>query len=60
MPNVHSGKRGDQFVTVKVITPTKLTKRQKELLTEFGLTEKLDSGGTFFDKFRKNMKDIFT
>jgi molecular chaperone DnaJ len=33
--SVHTGRRGDQQVIIKVETPTKLNKRQKELLQEF-------------------------
>lgn len=36
VPSLRSGSRGDQIVTIHVETPTKLTKRQKELLSEFG------------------------
>ncbi|MEM2094235.1 MAG: molecular chaperone DnaJ [Candidatus Bathyarchaeia archaeon] len=36
MPNLDSFGRGDQLVRVKVRIPTKLTSRQKELLTELG------------------------
>jgi molecular chaperone DnaJ len=36
--------RGDMIVEIKVITPTKLTKRQKELLKEFGEIERNKSG----------------
>lgn len=35
VPNMRSGARGAHIVTVHVETPTKLTKRQKELLQEF-------------------------
>ena len=35
MPVVHSHSKGDLFVEVKVHTPQKLTKRQRELLQEF-------------------------
>jgi molecular chaperone DnaJ len=35
VPNVRTGARGAQIVTIHVETPTKLTKRQKELLLEF-------------------------
>ena len=34
-PNVRGYGHGDQHVKVRVITPTKLTDRQKELLKEF-------------------------
>ena len=33
--NVHGRGKGDQLVKVKVVTPTNLTERQKELLREF-------------------------
>lgn len=32
----HGNNRGDQFVRVKVLTPTRLTGKQKDLLKEFG------------------------
>lgn len=35
VPRVHSHGRGDQYVRIKVAVPSKLTHRQKELLTEF-------------------------
>ena len=35
LPNVHSGKRGDQIVKVIVSTPKKLSKKQRQLLEEF-------------------------
>lgn len=35
VPHLRTGARGSHIVTVKVATPTKLTKRQKDLLTEF-------------------------
>jgi len=34
MPNVYSGNRGDQIIILKIITPKKLTRRQKELFEE--------------------------
>lgn len=33
--SLETGRRGDELVVIKVETPTKLTKRQKELLKEF-------------------------
>ncbi|WP_100398294.1 molecular chaperone DnaJ [Bacillus sp. FJAT-44742] len=35
VPNVHGRGYGDQFVKVQVVTPKKLTEKQKELLREF-------------------------
>lgn len=35
VPNVRTGSRGAHIVTIQVATPTKLTKRQRELLQQF-------------------------
>lgn len=35
LPDPRTGVRGSQYVTVRVVTPTKLTPRQQELLAEF-------------------------
>ncbi|HEU5187484.1 MAG TPA: molecular chaperone DnaJ [Candidatus Saccharimonadales bacterium] len=35
VPNLRSGARGDHIVTIHVETPTKLSKKQKQLLEEF-------------------------
>lgn len=40
VPHTHSQARGAHIVTIIVDTPTKLSKRQKELLQEFGSTKK--------------------
>lgn len=40
VPNLRSGDRGAHIVTIHVETPTKLTKRQKELLQQFTETSK--------------------
>ncbi len=56
MPSVRGSQRGDHHVTVHVIIPTKLNKRQRELLEEYGR-----AGGdaieerSFFDR----VKDAF-
>lgn len=59
-PNVRGYGYGDQHVKVRVVTPTKLTARQKELLREFNeisnnepLTENDDS---LFSRFKKAFK----
>ena len=45
VPHLRGKGRGDMIVVVKVVTPVKMTKRQKELLQEFGeLEAKKDSG----------------
>jgi molecular chaperone DnaJ len=38
IPSVRGGGRGDQFVTVRVVTPTKLTDEQRALLRQFAGT----------------------
>ena len=48
MPSLHGSEKGDQMVTVHVIVPTKLNKKQKELIQELH-EEKPQQG--FFKKF---------
>ena len=54
MPSVRGTSRGDLLVTVHVVVPSKLTKRQKELLEEFAR-----AGGdaveekSFFERFKE-------
>jgi len=38
IPSLRNGSRGDEFVTVKIQTPTKLTARQRELYEELAAT----------------------
>ncbi len=59
VPVVHSSVRGDQLVTVKVVTPQSLTARQKELLREFADIEKLQNerGHNLFEKGFEKLKD---
>ena len=45
--------KGDQIVEVLVVTPSRLTERQKELLREFAEIEKEKSEGGFFKKLWK-------
>ncbi|MBO0993993.1 molecular chaperone DnaJ [Bacillus sp. SD088] len=59
VPNVRGYGTGDQHVQVKVITPTKLTEQQKQLLRDFAEL----SGSTpdeqhesFFDKVKRTFK----
>jgi len=57
MPSVRGGAKGDQLVTVHVVVPTKLSKRERELLEEYAR-----AGGdqieekSFFDR----LKDAFS
>jgi len=56
MPSVRGGAKGDELVTVHVVVPTKLSKREREILEEYA-----QAGGdqieekSFFDK----VKDAF-
>ncbi len=46
-------RRGDHYITVRVVVPTQLTQRQQELLTELGQSlgsDKLGKEKGFFDK----------
>src|SRR5699024_7326927 len=59
-PNVHGRGHGDQHVQVKVVTPTKLTDKQKDLLREFneiGGNDSVDEQDTFFNRFKKAFKN---
>jgi molecular chaperone DnaJ len=55
IPSLKGGQTGDQLYAIKVQIPTKLTARQKELLTEFakesGMVMEADGDG-FFDKMK--------
>jgi len=57
--NVHGYGTGNQYVTVKVVTPEKLTERQKQLLREFAeisgdIPE--EQGSSLFDKIKKKFQ----
>lgn len=57
--NVRGSGTGDQHITVKVVTPTKLTEKQKQLLREFAAIsgDSYDEGDlSFFDKVKKAFK----
>lgn len=52
--DIRSGKPGDQYVHIKVKTPTNLNKTQKELLTQFQKEEESKGSGSWWRKtFRK-------
>ncbi|ALX48128.1 molecular chaperone DnaJ [Lentibacillus amyloliquefaciens] len=58
-PNVRGYGYGDQHVQIKVITPSSLTERQKELLREFneiGGNESTDEQGSLFQRFKNAFK----
>jgi molecular chaperone DnaJ len=56
--SLHSGRRGDQLVIIKLETPAKLNKKQRELLEEFAKVsgeETFPMKSSFFGK----VKDLF-
>ncbi len=58
VPALQSSGKGDLFVTVRVLTPAKLTKRQRELLEELGGTSAIDNKPEPRSLFEK-VKEIF-
>ena len=56
MPSVRGPQRGDHHVTVHVVVPTKLTKRQRDLLEEYA-----KPAATTIEKrsFFERVKDAF-
>ena len=59
MSVLNSDKRGDLFVILKVITPTNLTTRQKELLEEFRSLSEDDNCQPEIKTFVDKIKDLF-
>ena len=58
VPVVHSSSRGDELVTVKIVTPRSLTARQKDLLREFAEIERQQNEKgqhNLFDKLKDKM-----
>ena len=57
MPSVRGSVRGDLLVTVHVVTPTKLDKRERELLEEYARIggDKIEEEKSFFER----VKDAF-
>jgi molecular chaperone DnaJ len=58
VPVIHQNARGDELVTIRIVTPQNLTKRQRELLSEF---ETLSSRETQPESsgFFARMRDFF-
>ena len=55
LPHVNSSYHGNLYVKVIVITPTKITKQEKEIfenLSQFDSAQKLRPHKTFFEKFK--------
>jgi molecular chaperone DnaJ len=59
VPVLNGRGTGDLFVEVRVQTPTKLTKRQKELLQELGTTLRVENSPQKSSIFGK-VKEIFS
>ncbi|MFI5278807.1 MAG: DnaJ C-terminal domain-containing protein, partial [Ktedonobacterales bacterium] len=62
VPVIHSNNRGDELVTVRIVTPQNLTKRQRELLQEFSEIEKLQNekgDANLFERGFEKFKDLF-
>lgn len=59
VPNVHGRGHGDQHVQVRVITPTKLSDRQKEILREFNEIGGNESVNEQNDSLFKRFKNAF-
>ncbi len=56
MPTVRAASHGDMLATVHVIVPTRLSRRERELLEEFArTTEDVEEDKSFFDR----VKDAF-
>ena len=60
VPNVHGHGQGDQHIQIRVVTPTKLTNKQKQLLREFaeisGDEEIHEQDDSFFSKMKRAFK----
>ncbi len=61
LPSARTGKKGNQLVQVIVEVPKKLTRRQRELLSEYAGTEKSQPDGATPQKksFLEKLKDYF-
>jgi molecular chaperone DnaJ len=57
MPSIRGGSKGDELITVHVVVPTKLGKRERELLEEFARVrgDSVEEERSFFDR----VKDAF-
>ena len=52
VPYINSSKVGDLYIIIKVVIPTKLDKKQKELFKELSNTD-LDSNDDIIKKFKR-------
>lgn len=60
IPNVHGRGKGDQHVLIRIVTPTKLSEKQKDLLREFaevsGQAPQGEHEESFFSKVKRAFK----
>ncbi len=59
LPNMRTGRKGDQLVQVVIETPAKLNDKQRELLMEFAKTENGNvspASHSFFEKLKKSFR----
>jgi len=58
LPDVRTGVRGSEHVRVRVVTPTKLTARQREILAEFAREggDRVDDEKGWFARFRDALR----
>ncbi len=62
VPVIHQNARGDELVTVKIVTPQNLSKRQRELLQEFADIERAQAEkgeGSIFGRVFERIKSEF-
>lgn len=59
IPYMHGNERGDEFVTIKVLTPKNLTSRQKKLLREFEDDGSDSKNNPEKKSFIDKLKDLF-
>lgn len=59
IPNVRGYGQGDQYIKIRVITPTKLTTKQKQLLREFAEISGQENIDEQHDSFFSKMKRAF-
>ena len=58
-PRLRGGSQGDQLVTVKIVTPTKLNDAQKEALLALGHFFQVFKGNQMLVLFKKRLKRLF-
>lgn len=56
MPKLNESGRGDQLVKVRVVTPTKISSRMRELFKELSVHEKLQQEEGFFSRFKNRFR----